>query len=147
MERPQTNLNDLLRQKERALAAMEKDAIELRKQIEALRQTIDLLSESTGYEKYLASSQVKSPADLSVHEDQVLIAQPDESQAQQHGAITEAIIRTLTSDQGKTVEEVFNSIKASSSTQVTRDSIAKTLSRLRARGRVKKIGFATYCLA
>lgn len=147
MNLPQTDLGKLLQQKERALAAMERDATELRKQIEALRQTIKLVSESTGYEKYLASAQSDQSTNISVRETPPQTTRPETSEAQQYKTITDAIIRTLTSDQGRTVEEVFNAIKESSSIEVTRDSVAKTLSRLRANGRVKKTGFATYCLA
>jgi len=147
MNLPQTDLGKLVQQKERALAAMERDATELRKQIEALRQTIKLVSESTGYEKYLASAQSDQSTNISVRETPPQTTRPETSEAQQYKTITDAIIRTLTSDQGRTVEEVFNAIKESSSIEVTRDSVAKTLSRLRANGRVKKTGFATYCLA
>jgi len=147
MNLPQTDLGKLLQQKERALAAMERDATELRKQIEALRQTIKLVSESTGYEKYLASAQSDQSTNISVRETPPQTTRPETSEAQQYKTITDAIIRTLTPDQGRTVEEVFNAIKESSSIEVTRDSVAKTLSRLRANGRVKKTGFATYCLA
>lgn len=160
MEKSTPNLNELLVQKERALAAVEKDAIELRKQIDVLRQTIALLSNRTGYEDYLASSQI-APAALppirQPNETLTLTANPAsvaESAGspvpptiKQHGSLTEAIIGMLDPERGQTVEEIFNAIKASSSLQLSRDSVAKTLSRLNSQGKVTKVGFATYCLA
>jgi hypothetical protein len=144
-----TDLNFILQEKERALEYAEREVVELKQQVQSLRQTIAMLGTTTLFESALKTSQNKTVEATEPMQSHNLLESPREiiesyleKSSKPRGALSQAIINTLSDGVIRDGNEVFNSLDPSLNT--TLRSVQVTLVNLRKAGRIKSVEYGKY---
>ena len=143
------DLNIILQEKERALEYAEKEVAELKQQVQSLKQTIAMLGTTTLFESALKTSQSQSVVTAesmqshdSLESPREVIESYLEKSNKPKGALSQAIINTLSDGVIRDGNEVFNSLDPSLNT--TLRSVQVTLANLRKAGKITSVGYGKY---
>ncbi|GHA74970.1 hypothetical protein GCM10009007_15080 [Formosimonas limnophila] len=141
------DLNIILQEKERALEYAEKEVVELKQQIQSLRQTIAMLGTTTLFESALKSSQVvvslqKEKSNTKADDIYLKALERIEKASKPKGALSQAILEVLSDGAVRDSHEVFSEVSKKLAT--TLRSVQVTLGNLKNRGELKSVSYGKY---
>lgn len=147
-QKTDSNIHNLIRQKEGIIASLEKDLAELRRQLDALRAVSTL----TAYERLLVTAQSVTEGQRAPDTNETPPASNEErsysavARTNKRGALAAAIISVLVQGEGQTIENVLEKVNVALPIPSSKEAVAKTLSRLAIEGKIQKIGYGSYAL-